>query len=116
LNHHYTGFVLEAIRADLLTRLAKEKEQYAMLARNALVLCDPTMLGQGSAQRIYIEGAAQMRRLRNSTIKCNCGMCSPRLKRSTGSSRFLANCIDTPDPVHVQIGVKGMDSAGEHLA
>lgn len=60
LNHHYTGFLLEAIRADLLMRLAKEEEQYALLARNALVLCDPGMLGQGSAQRVYIEGAAQM--------------------------------------------------------
>src|SRR5690348_10007340 len=60
LNHHYTGFVLEAIRADLLIRLAKEEEQYALLPRNALVLCDPGMLGQGSAQRVYIEGAAQM--------------------------------------------------------
>src|SRR5258708_18754167 len=41
LNHHYTGFLLEAIRADLLTRLAMEEEQYALLARNALLLCDP---------------------------------------------------------------------------
>jgi len=29
---------------------------------------------------------------------------------------ILAGCIDTPDPVHVQIGVKGIQSAGEHLA
>ena len=29
---------------------------------------------------------------------------------------LLAGCIDTPDPVHVQIGVKGIDPAGEHLA
>src|SRR5580658_7503819 len=60
LNHNYAGSVLHAIRADLLTRLAKEEEQYALLARNALVLCDPGMLGQGSAQKIYIEGAARM--------------------------------------------------------
>ncbi len=60
LNHHYTGFLLEAIRADLQKRLAQEEEHYAMLARNALVLCDPAMMGQGSAQRVYIEGAAQM--------------------------------------------------------
>src|ERR1700731_1956441 len=32
LNHHYTGFLLEAIRADLVTRLAKAEEQYALLA------------------------------------------------------------------------------------
>ncbi len=29
---------------------------------------------------------------------------------------LLAGCIDTPDPVHVQIGVAGIDPAGEHLA
>jgi len=29
---------------------------------------------------------------------------------------LLAGCIDTPDPVHVQIGVKGIDPAGEHLS
>src|SRR5579864_36150 len=60
LNRHYVGFVLEAIRADLLSRLAKEEERYAHLARNALALCDPGMLEQDSSQRVYIEGAAQM--------------------------------------------------------
>ena len=61
LNHHYTGFLLEAIRADLLTRLAKEEEQYALAgAQRAGTCAIRRMLGQGSAQRVYIEGAAQM--------------------------------------------------------
>ena len=116
LNHHYTGFVLEAIRADLLTRLAKEKEQYAMLARNALVLCDPTMLGQGSAQRIYIEGAAQMAAAPEFNDQVQLRDVLAAIEEKHRIIALLANCIDTPDPVHVQIGVKGMDSAGEHLA
>src|SRR6202008_1640947 len=60
LNRHYAGCTLEAIRADLLARLAKEEQHYALVARNALELCDPGVLEQGSAQRVYIEGAAQM--------------------------------------------------------
>jgi len=53
------GVCAGGIRADLLTRLAKEKEQYAMLARNALVLRSHDARAR-VAQRIYIEGAAQM--------------------------------------------------------
>ena len=116
LNHHYTGFVLEAIRADLLTRLAKEKEQYAMLARNALVLCDPAMLGQGSVQRIYIEGAAQMAAAAEFNDQVQLRDVLAAIEEKHRIIALLANCIDTPDPVHVQIGVKGMDRAGEHLA
>src|ERR1019366_7960511 len=60
LNRQYVGRTLEAIRADLLTRLAKEQERYDLLARDALALCDPEMLESRSTQRVHIEGAAQM--------------------------------------------------------
>ena len=116
LNHHYTGFLLEAIRADLVTRLAKEEEQYALLARNALVLCDPGMLGQGSAQRVYIEGAAQMAAAPEFIDQSQLRDVLAAIEEKHRIIALLANCIDTPDPVHVQIGVKGMDRAGEHLA
>jgi len=116
LNHHYTGFLLEAIRADLVTRLAKEEERYASLARNALVLCDPAMLGQGSAQRVYIEGAAQMAAAPEFNDQAQLRDVLAAIEEKHRIIALLANCIDTPDPVHVQIGVKGMDRAGEHLA
>ena len=116
LNHHYVGCILEAIRADLLSRLAKEEERYAMLARNALVLCDPAMLGQGSAQRIYIEGAAQMAAAPEFNDQAQLRDVLAAIEEKHRIIALLANCIDTPDPVHVQIGVKGMDRAGEHLA
>src|SRR4029077_4430799 len=116
LNHHYTGFLLEAIRADLVTRLAKEEERYASLARNALVLCDPAMLGQGSAQRVYIEGAAQMAAAPEFNDQSQLREVLAAIEEKHRIIALLANCIDTPDPVHVQIGVKGMDRAGEHLA
>jgi heat-inducible transcriptional repressor len=116
LNHHYTGFLLEAIRADLAMRLAKEEEQYALLARNALVLCDPAMLGQGSAQRVYIEGAAQMAAAPELIDQSQLRDVLAAIEEKHRIIALLANCIDTPDPVHVQIGVKGIDRAGEHLA
>jgi heat-inducible transcriptional repressor len=116
LNHNYAGSVLDAIRADLLTRLAKEEEQYALLARNALVLCDPGMLGQGSAQKIYIEGAARMAEAPEFIDQSQLRDVLAAIEEKHRIIALLANCIDTPDPVHVQIGVKGMDRAGEHLA
>jgi heat-inducible transcriptional repressor len=115
LNRNYVGCVLDAIRADLLTRLAKEEEEYASLARNALALCDPAMLGQGSAQRIYIEGAAQMAAAPEFNDQSQLRDLLSAIEEKHRIIALLANCIDTPDPVHVQIGVKGMDSAGEHL-
>jgi heat-inducible transcriptional repressor len=116
LNRHYVGYVLEAIRTDLLGRLAKEEERYATLARNALVLCDPTMLGQGSAQRVYIEGAAQIAASPELIDQSQLQEVLAAIEEKHRIIALLANCIDTPDPVHVQIGVKGMERAGEHLA
>jgi heat-inducible transcriptional repressor len=114
LNHNYVGSVLDAIRADLLARLANEEEEYAKLARNALMLCDPAMLGQGSTQRIYIEGAAQMA-ASEFTDQSQLRDLLAAIEEKQRIITLLATCIDTPDPVHVEIGVKGMDRAGEHL-
>jgi heat-inducible transcriptional repressor len=116
LNRHYAGYVLEAIRADLVSRLAKEEERYAALARNALVLCDPAMLGQGSAQRVYIEGAAQIAAAPELIDQSQLQEVLAAIEEKHRIIALLANCIDTPDPVHVQIGLKGMERAGEHLA
>jgi heat-inducible transcriptional repressor len=115
LNRNYVGCVLDAIRADLLSRLAKEQEQYTSLARNALVLCDPAMLGQGTSQRVYIEGAAQMAAAPEFTDQTQLRDLLAAIEEKHRIVALLANCIDTPDPVHVQIGVQGMDRAGEHL-
>jgi heat-inducible transcriptional repressor len=116
LNRHYVGRTLEAIRADLLARLAKEQEQYDLLARDALALCDPGMLEQGSTQRIYVEGAAQMAAATEFANQSQLREVLAAIEEKHKLIALLAGCIDTPDPVHVQIGVKGIDPAGEHLA
>src|SRR6266404_2595686 len=98
LNRHYVGRTLEAIRTD------------------ALALCDPGMLGQGSTQRIYVEGAAQMAATTEFTDQAQLREVLAAIEEKHKLIALLAGCIDTPDPVHVQIGVKGIDPAGEHLA
>jgi heat-inducible transcriptional repressor len=115
LNRHYAGRTLETIRADLLARLAKEQERYDLLARDALTLCDPGKLEQGSTQRIYVEGAAQMAAT-EFTDQAQLREVLAAIEEKHKLIALLAGCIDTPDPVHVQIGVKGIDPAGEHLA
>ena len=115
LNRHYVGSTLEAIRADLLSRLAQEQERYGLLVRDALALCDPGVLDQGSTQRIYVEGAAQMAAT-EFTDQAQLREVLAAIEEKHKLIALLAGCIDTPDPVHVQIGVKGIDPAGEHLA
>src|SRR5271168_628658 len=60
LNRHYSGWTLEAIRTDLLQKLATERERYEDIARNALSLCDPAILGETPGPQIYVEGTAQI--------------------------------------------------------
>ena len=60
LNHHYVGWTLEAMRADLRAQIERDREQYGRLAGDALMLCDPAVLGDSAERKIYIEGAAQM--------------------------------------------------------
>src|SRR6267142_2107723 len=99
-----------------LDRLAMEQERYDLLVRDALALCDPGMLGQGSTQRIYVEGAAQMAATTEFTDQAQLREVLAAIEEKHKLIALLAGCIDTPDPVHVQIGVKGIDPAGEHLA
>src|SRR5579864_6211488 len=44
LNRHYTGWTLDAIRSDLLQKLATERERYEKLAQSALTLATPRCL------------------------------------------------------------------------
>src|SRR5436309_1847179 len=60
LNRHYSGWTLEAIRADLLQKLATERERYEGMAQSALTLCDPAVLGDEAATQVHVEGTAQI--------------------------------------------------------
>jgi heat-inducible transcriptional repressor len=116
LNRYYVGRSLEAIRADLLARLAREQEQYDLLVRNALTLCNPGILEEGSTQRVYIEGTAQIAAAPELADQAQLREVLAAIEEKHKLIELLAGCIDTPDPVHVQIGLKEINTAGEHLA
>lgn len=116
LNSHYTGWTLEAIRADLLQKLATERERYEDIARTALTLCDPVALGESPLQQVYVEGTAQ---IVGSPEFADQGQLRELLSAIEEKHRLvtvLNACIDTPEPVSVQIGVKEIAEAGENIA
>src|SRR3989442_2555992 len=49
LNRHYSGWTLEAIRSDLLQKLATERERYEGMAQSSLTWCCPAWLAEESA-------------------------------------------------------------------
>jgi heat-inducible transcriptional repressor len=116
LNRQYIGRTLEQIRADLLARVAQEHAQYDLLVRDALELCDPGVLAEDSTQRVYVEGAARIAVAPEFADQSQMRDVLQAIEEKHRLIELLAVCIDTPDPVHVQIGVKGIDPAGEHLA
>jgi len=116
LNRHYAGWTLEAIRADLLAKLSTERERYGRLLPAALELCDPALLESDSGRQVYVEGAAQFA---SSPELAGAGPLRELLSAIEEKGRLVAlldTCTEAPEPVHIQIGVKEISAAGEHLA
>jgi heat-inducible transcriptional repressor len=116
LNRHYSGWTLEAIRGDLLQKLAGERERYEGIVRSALTLCDPAILGESLEQQVYVEGTAQFV---GSTEFADQGQLRELLAAIEEKHRLvtmLNACIDTPEPVFVQIGMKEISPAGDNIA
>lgn len=116
LNRHYAGWTLEAIRADLLVKLRTERERYGRLLPAALELCDPALLESESGRQVYVEGTAQFA---SSPELAGAGPMRELLSAIEEKGRLVAlldTCIEAPEPVHIQIGVKEISAAGEHLA
>src|SRR5882762_7314186 len=90
LNRHYSGWTLEAIRTDLLQKLATERERY-----------------EGTAQIIGAAEFVDQTQLRDLLAA---------IEEKHRLVTVLNACIETPEPVHVQIGVKEISEAGENLA
>jgi len=116
LNRNYSGCTLEAIRADLLQKLATDRERYEVIAQSALTLCAPDVLDDASAMQMHVEGTAQ---IVSSPEFANQAQLRELLAAIEEKSRLvtvLNACIETPEPVHVQIGIKEISEAGENLA
>jgi len=116
LNSHYSGWTLDAIRADLQAQVATERERYDRLATDALMLCDPKILGDETSRNVYIEGTA---RLVTSSEFSNQDQLRELLATIEERGRLislLTGFIEAPEPVHVEFGLKGIAPAGSQLA
>jgi heat-inducible transcriptional repressor len=116
LNRHYSGWTLEAIRTDLLQKLANERERYDGLVGSALTLCEPAILAETLAPQVYVEGTAQIVGSVEFTDQSQLKDLLVAIEEKHRLVSVLNACIDTPEPVFVQIGVKEISEAGEHLA
>ena len=116
LNRHYSGWMLETIREDLLQKLANERERYEGLVQSALVLCDPAVFGEDVSRQVYVEGTAQMVGAVDFTSQEQLRDLLEAIEEKHRLVTVLNACIETPEPVHVQIGVKEISERGENLA
>lgn len=116
LNRNYSGWTLDAIRNDLLQKLATERERYETLAQSALTLCDPAILSETSVQQIYVEGAAQFVGTPEFADQAHLRELLAAIEEKNRLVSVLNACIETPEPVFVQIGIKEISQAGHNLA
>jgi len=116
LNRHYSGWTLEAIRDDLLQKLANERERYETIARSALTFCAPEVLGEASEGQVYVEGTAQIVTAPEFADQAQLRDLLAAIEEKHRLIAVLNACIETPEPVFVQIGVKEISQAGDNLA
>ena len=116
LNHHYPRWTLEAICADLKAQLKRDRERYEKLASGALMLCDPKLLAEDSDRVIYIGGAAQFATAPEFQDQEQLGELLNAIEERGQLIALLSGCIETPEPVHIELGVEKMSNAGKHLA
>jgi heat-inducible transcriptional repressor len=116
LNRHYSGWTLEAIRADLRAQVERDRERYGRLADDALLLCDPQVLGDTAERRIYVEGAAQIASSPEFTSQEQLRELLQAIEEKDRLIALLSGCIESPEPVHVELGLDQMSQAGKHLA
>ena len=116
LNRHYVGWTLEAMRADLRKEVERDREQYGQLADDALLLCDPAILADGSDRKVYVEGAAQIASTVAFTSQDQLRELLEAIEEKDRLIALLSGCIEAPEPVHVELGLEKMSAAGKHLA
>jgi heat-inducible transcriptional repressor len=116
LNRQYIGWTLEAIRMDLLQKLANERERYENIARSALTLCDPAILADKPQAQIYVEGTAQIVTAPEFADQAQLGELLAAIEEKHRLITVLNSCIETPEPVFVQIGVKEISQTGDNIA
>jgi heat-inducible transcriptional repressor len=115
LNRRYAGWSLDAIRADLLARLERDRQDYEQLAA-ALVLCAPGLLEPGAAREVYVEGTAQIATAPEFSDHSKLRELLEAIEEKRRLVDLLTGCIESPEPVYVRIGVEEISKAGQNLA
>lgn len=116
LNQNYAGWTLEAMRTDLQKKLEKDQARYSKLVGDALVLCDPGLIGDDADRKVYVEGAAQIATAPELADQDRLRELLCAIEERSRLITLLGGCIEAPEPVHVEFGVKQISSAGKHLA
>ena len=116
LNRHYSGWTLEAIRAELRGQVERDRERYGQLAGGALLLCDPSLLNEDASRRVYVEGAAQIATAEGFANQDALRELLAAIEERGRLVALLTRFLEAPEPVHVELGVTGMTEAGKHLA
>jgi heat-inducible transcriptional repressor len=116
LNNHYKGWTLEAMRSDLRLQVERDREQYGRISGDALLLCGPTVLGDSGERKIYVEGAAQIASSPEFTDQAQLRELLEAIEEKDRLIALLSGCIESPEPVHVELGLDKMSTAGKHLA
>jgi len=116
LNRHYIGWTLEAMRTDLRKQLDRDREQYGRMADDALLLCDPSILGDGGDRKIYVEGAAQIAASPDFTNQEQLRELLQAIEEKDRLIALLSGCIESPEAVHVELGLDKISNGGKHLA
>lgn len=116
LNRHYSGWTLEGMRADLRLQVERDRERYGQLAGDALILCDPSVLGDSAERKVYVEGAAQIAAAVEFTNQEQLRELLEAIEEKDRLIALLSGCIEAPEPVHVELGLDQMSNAGKHLA
>jgi heat-inducible transcriptional repressor len=116
LNRHYAGWTLEAMRTDLRAQVERDREQYGRIAGDALTLCDPAVLGDAAERKIYVEGAAQIAAAPELADQDQLRELLAAIEEKDRLIALLSGCIEAPEPVHVELGLDQISSAGKHLA
>ena len=82
----------------------------------ALELCDPALLEVETARQVYVEGTAQFASTPELAGAEPLRELLSAIEEKSKLVALLDGCIETPEPVHIQIGVKEINAAGEHLS
>ncbi|HVB35273.1 MAG TPA: heat-inducible transcriptional repressor HrcA [Patescibacteria group bacterium] len=116
LNNHYPGWTIEAIRADLTRRLARDQDSYGQLAARAILLCDPHLFEDEGGQQLYVEGAAEIVAAPEFADPERLSDLLAAIEEKRRLVELLSSCMETPEPVSVRIGLSEMAIAGASLA